>query len=99
MFPSQCLHWPWLCPEGVWARSDLAPGCDLGTSFLLEASASLQQVPSSGPRKLFWASLFPWCSAVCNLEVPLANLRALGLSVPSPEAVQAVRAGNSDVSD
>lgn len=85
------------------ARSYLAPGCELGTSVLLQASHFSTASTLISPEGVILAFLFlffPWCPpTVCHLEVPLHTHRALSLPVASHEAVQGIQAGKTDATD
>lgn len=83
------------------ARSDLAPGCELGTSVPLQASHFSTASTLIRPLRSYSGLPFlPCCPpTVCHLEVPVVNHRALGLPVESHGAVQGVQAGRSDATD
>lgn len=92
MFPSQCLHRPWLRQERVRPGAIWTQAVNWAQEFPVEPATSLQQVPSPGHKRLF-------CAGVLLLCATLVNHRALGRPVASPEALQGVQAGKSDTTD
>lgn len=56
--------------RGSRARSDLAPGCELGTSFPLEASHFSTASTLIRPQEVILGFLVSLVFSVCNLEVP-----------------------------
>lgn len=58
MFPSQCLHSPWLWLERVWPGAIWPQAVSWAQVFSFKPVTSLQQVPSSVHKGLFWASFF-----------------------------------------
>lgn len=98
MFPSRCLHRPWLRQETAWPGVIWPQAVSWAQGFPFKPATSLQQVPSlARPYEVILGFLFfffiPWCPpTVCHLKVPLAN-HGLGL------AYQGVQAGKSDATD
>lgn len=99
MFSSQCLHWPWLCPEGVGPGAIWPQAVSWAQAFPLKPATLSSKYPHQPQEVIlgFLVSLVFRCvhpgSAPLLISGPPACLSL------SPEAVPGVQAGNSDVSD